>query len=78
MDKSWSVHDNLRHVLYDTCTDPDCELHNPDVAMREEVMSTTDLAFFIAGAQFSPWYTERLLDWARNVLEEQTKEAKTK
>jgi hypothetical protein len=42
---------NLLHVLYQgTCTDPDCELHNPEVGYAEEVVTKTDMAFFYAGA----------------------------
>lgn len=40
---------NLAHALEDTCTDPDCEIHNPDVAWGEEVIDPTDLAFYVAG-----------------------------
>jgi hypothetical protein len=40
---------NLDHAIADLCTDPDCEIHNPDVAMQEEVIGLTDLAFYIAG-----------------------------
>lgn len=41
---------NIDHVLANNCTDPDCELHNPAVAVEEEVIGNTDLAFFYAGA----------------------------
>jgi hypothetical protein len=40
---------NLEHALEDTCTDPDCEIHNPDVGYGEETVDLTDLAFFVAG-----------------------------
>jgi hypothetical protein len=40
---------NLDHALEDTCTDPDCEIHNIDVAWGEQVIGKTDLAFWIAG-----------------------------
>jgi hypothetical protein len=40
---------NLDHALEDMCTDPDCEIHNPDVAMAEEVIDLTDLAMYVAG-----------------------------
>lgn len=43
---------NLRHVLYEgRCEDPDCEIHNIDVAIEERVISGTNLAYFYAGAQ---------------------------
>lgn len=75
---AWSKsHDNLRHVLYDICTDNDCELHNPDIALREEVMSTTELAYIIVGAKLNPEERYRLIEWAANVYEEQTREAKS-
>jgi len=41
---------NLQHVLLNDCTDADCELHNPEVGYEEEVVSTTEIAFFLAGA----------------------------
>lgn len=41
--------ENLRHALLDNCTDPDCEIHNPDVGFRETTVSPTNYAFFIAG-----------------------------
>lgn len=40
---------NLQHALDDNCTDPDCEIHNPDVGFLEESVDLTDLAFFVAG-----------------------------
>jgi len=43
---------NLRHALARDCHDPDCEIHNPDVGIREEVVSNTNLAFYLAGAQY--------------------------
>jgi len=42
---------NLTHVIRNECTDPDCELHNPWVAIDEEVVDMTNVAFFLAGAQ---------------------------
>jgi hypothetical protein len=43
---------NLLHTLSEIpCEDPDCELHHPEVGREEEVVSLTDLAFFLAGAQ---------------------------
>lgn len=41
---------NLAHALEGTCTDPDCEIHHPEVGYSEEVVSLTDMAFFYAGA----------------------------
>jgi hypothetical protein len=44
--------DNLRHVLYGgTCHDPDCEIHNLGVAIEEETVNATILAFYYAAAQ---------------------------
>jgi hypothetical protein len=40
---------NLHHALADDCTDPDCEIHHPDVGVMEETITKTDLAFWIAG-----------------------------
>jgi hypothetical protein len=40
---------NMRHVMYDNCTDPDCELHHPEVGIAEETVGLTDLAFWVAG-----------------------------
>jgi len=44
------MHPLLQHVLDDDCTDPDCEIHQIEVGLSEEVVSETDLAFFLAGA----------------------------
>lgn len=41
----------LNHVLNERCTDPDCEVHNLDVAVQEEVVGCLEAAFFLAGAQ---------------------------
>lgn len=41
---------NLRHALENNCDDPDCEIHHPDVGIREGTVSFTNLAFFVAGA----------------------------
>jgi hypothetical protein len=40
---------NLDHALEDACTDPDCEIHNIEVAWDEQVISKTDIAMFVAG-----------------------------
>lgn len=45
-----TVPDNLTHVLEDLCTDPDCEIHQIEVGLDEATVSSTDLAFFLAGA----------------------------
>lgn len=42
--------DLLQHALANNCTDPDCELHNLDVAFDEEVITDTEGAYFYAGA----------------------------
>lgn len=43
---------NLTHVMYQgRCEDPDCEIHNPEVGLEEEVIDLTDVAFYYAGAQ---------------------------
>jgi hypothetical protein len=42
---------NFLHVISEVpCTDPDCEIHNPEVGLAEEVVSHTDAAFYYAGA----------------------------
>jgi hypothetical protein len=46
-----TMDDNLKHVLADDCQDPDCELHNIDVALEEQVVGANEAAFFLAGAQ---------------------------
>jgi hypothetical protein len=43
-------HDNLMHAIVNRCTDPDCEIHNPQVGREEGTVSDTNLAFYIAGA----------------------------
>jgi hypothetical protein len=40
---------NLDHALADICTDPDCEIHNLDVALGEGTINLTDVAFYVAG-----------------------------
>jgi len=53
-DKQWKpreMHPLLKHVVEDTCTDPDCEVHNIEVAAQEEVVKDTDIAFWLAGYQ---------------------------
>jgi hypothetical protein len=47
-----TMHNNLTHALAGLCNDPDCELHNIDVAMEEEVVTATDVAFWLSGAAF--------------------------
>ena len=42
------LNENLRHAPED-CTDPDCELHNPEV-IETEAERLTMTAFFYAGA----------------------------
>lgn len=45
------MHPLLKHVVEDTCTDPDCEVHNIEVAAQETVVSDPDIAFWLAGYQ---------------------------
>jgi hypothetical protein len=40
---------NLQHAIANNCTDPDCEIHNIDIAIAEEVIDETNLAFYYAG-----------------------------
>lgn len=40
----------LLHVMVNDCTDPDCEIHNIDVACEEQVIGQNELAFWLAGA----------------------------
>lgn len=42
----------LTHVMEDNCADPDCELHNLNVAMEEEVVSFADVAWWLAGVMW--------------------------
>jgi hypothetical protein len=46
----------LEHVAYGVCEDPDCEIHHPEVAIEEEVIGGTELAFYLAGAQALRYY----------------------
>lgn len=41
--------ENLAHVMANNCTDPDCELHHPEVGVEEGPVTKTDVAFYIAG-----------------------------
>ena len=41
----------LHHVAYESCDDPDCEIHRIEVGLDEETVTPVQLAFFIAGAQ---------------------------
>lgn len=63
--------ENLKHALANNCTDPDCEIHNPDVGIQEGTVSLTNLAFFVAGACKA---AERLLNEVENSFEETIKE----
>jgi len=40
---------NLDHALQDICSDPDCEIHHPEVGIEEHTVSLTCLAYFVAG-----------------------------
>ncbi len=40
---------NLIPHAYEACDDPDCELHNPDVAVEEGVIGPTEVAYYMAG-----------------------------
>lgn len=42
------MHELLAHVLGPDCSDPDCEVHNPEAA---DYVDPINLAFFLAGAQ---------------------------
>lgn len=44
------VSPNLEHAILNDCTDRDCELHNLDIAQREEVITNHEVAYFLAGA----------------------------
>jgi hypothetical protein len=41
--------ENLKHAIANNCTDPDCEIHHPEVGLEEETIDKTDLAFYLAG-----------------------------
>jgi len=40
---------NLDHALQDICSDPDCEIHSPEVGYAEETVDLTNYAFYVAG-----------------------------
>lgn len=42
----------LTHVMEDNCSDPDCEIHNLNVALEEEVVSFADVAWWLAGVMW--------------------------
>lgn len=44
---------NLDHVILDECEDPDCELHNLDVAIDEQVVNQTEVAYWLAGVAWA-------------------------
>jgi hypothetical protein len=47
------------------CSDPDCELHNIDVAIAESVVSDTNVAYFFAGQKTAGGDLVRsLVEWA--------------
>lgn len=39
----------LAHVLKNDCRDPDCEVHNIEVALEERTVNKVDVAFWLAG-----------------------------
>lgn len=41
---------NLTHVIANSCDDPDCELHHPEVAVAEGAANETAQAWYLAGA----------------------------
>lgn len=45
------MNENLKHVVEGNCTDPDCEIHNIEVAIEEGVINDTNLAYWFAGLQ---------------------------
>jgi hypothetical protein len=47
------MHPLLAHVLEDSCTDPDCEIHHAIIGFREEVVDEVQIAFWLAGAYAS-------------------------
>jgi hypothetical protein len=82
---------NLRHAIHNNCTDPDCEIHHPEVGREEETVNDTNLAFYIAGyyagIEYSMNQIDNLGDAAvdemisqgivpKSVLEEMNEEAK--
>lgn len=42
-------HPLVKHALENNCHDNDCELHNLDVALAEEVIGPSEFAYYIAG-----------------------------
>lgn len=41
--------ENLNHALANDCTDPDCEIHHPEVGFEEGTVGLTEIAFWVAG-----------------------------
>ena len=53
---------NLDHAIANNCTDPDCEIHHPEVGREETTVSDTNLAFYLAGFFAGQEYTVSELD----------------
>lgn len=58
----------LQHVLDNDCQDPDCEIHNIEVAVAEGVILPASAAYWLAG-----WYA--CLDHVTNAMDEVRDEA---
>lgn len=39
----------VRHAVENNCTDPDCELHHPEVGWEEGTVTLGNIAFYVAG-----------------------------
>lgn len=53
---------NLEHAITNNCTDPDCEIHHPEVGREEMTVDDTNLAFYLAGFFAGQEYTVSELD----------------
>ena len=52
----------LEHAIRNNCQDPDCELHNIDVAIAEQVIGDVELAYYYAGAMMMQDLISNALD----------------
>lgn len=66
---------NLRHVLENTCTDPDCELHHPEM-IEDKNERLTALAWFTAGAQHAVDFIGNFMDQAYTEIYEELRDTR--
>jgi hypothetical protein len=58
--------DLLSHALQGMCQDNDCELHRIEVAIEEEVVRESDVAFWLAGWSAAMDYMRIAVDEVRD------------